>query len=110
MLIGEGASGGLLHLEGSDELVDVSQHPEEHLLEEISPSRAISLEDALEDLPESLCFDDPPLEEPPLDEFLLSTRTPRRPDPACRRVIRLETLSLGLVGDAPEAMNGGEAT
>jgi len=46
---------------GSEELVDVSQQPEEHR-EEISPSRAMSREDDREDFPE-----DAPREEPALE-------------------------------------------
>mmetsp|Transcript_139598 Transcript_139598/g.434235 ORF Transcript_139598/g.434235 Transcript_139598/m.434235 type:complete len:98 (-) Transcript_139598:272-565(-) len=57
---GDGAtSGGVLGRESSEEFVDVSQPPEEHL-EEMSPSLAsASLEDDREDLPE-----EPPLEVP----------------------------------------------
>jgi len=49
---------GTMSVTGSEEFVDVSQHPDEHL-EEISPSRAMSREDDREDFPE-----DPPREEP----------------------------------------------
>lgn len=53
------ASGGLRGLEGSEEFVEVVSQkvPEEHL-EEMSPSRAMSREEDLDDFPE----------EPPRDE------------------------------------------
>eukprot|EP00442_Polarella_glacialis_P039391 CAMPEP_0115144276 /NCGR_PEP_ID=MMETSP0227-20121206/61362_1 /TAXON_ID=89957 /ORGANISM="Polarella glacialis, Strain CCMP 1383" /LENGTH=177 /DNA_ID=CAMNT_0002553449 /DNA_START=391 /DNA_END=924 /DNA_ORIENTATION=- len=48
---------GVLGLDGAEEFVDVSQHPEEHR-EEMSPSLAMSRDDDRDDLPE----------EPPLDD------------------------------------------
>jgi hypothetical protein len=56
------ASGGVRGREGSEEFVDVSQHPDEHL-DEMSPSRAISLDDDRDDFP-----DDPPRDEPPRED------------------------------------------
>lgn len=101
---GEGAtSGGVRGREGSEEFVEVSQPPEEGR-EEMSPSRATgSLEDDRDDFPE-----EPPREEPPLEEHaavdrvaLLSCPVPK-PRPA----------ALGRGGDGADAvppdLNGGE--
>lgn len=61
---GHGPSGscGLLGLGGSEEFVDVSQQPEEHR-DEMSPSRAMSRDEDLDDLPEEPPLDDPPRED-----------------------------------------------
>jgi len=71
------ASGGVRGREGSEELVEVSQQPDEHL-EEMSPSRAMSRDDDREDFPEDLP-EDPARDEPPRDEAPPPALTPRAP-------------------------------
>jgi len=70
------ASGGVRGREGSEELVEVSQQPDEHL-EEMSPSRAMSRDDDREDFREDLP-EDPPRDEPPRDEAPPPTPRPPR--------------------------------
>lgn len=59
---GQVGSGGLRGLDVPEEFERLSQHPDEHR-DEMSPSRAMSRDEDLEDLP-----DDPPREESPRED------------------------------------------
>lgn len=111
--LGQIGSCGLLGLEASEELVDVSQHPDEHL-EEMSPSRAMSRDrdEDLDDLPEEPPREDPAREEaelPPPAPAPATTLTP----PGRRTPTLWDGVSLGRGGEnaevAPPDLKGGDA-